>query len=92
MLNAFISRAPSSVLKPASSQIPIFQQQQQPTVSQQIKPAVNVVRPTIVGNGITVHMNNSSVLTSVLRPVMTTGIANSGHQPRHQVDTSIYQS
>ena len=50
-----------------------------------IKPAVNVVRPTIVGNGITVHTNNSSVLTSVLRPVMTTGVVNSGHQQRHQV-------
>jgi hypothetical protein len=31
------------------------------------------------------QMNNSSVITSVLRPVMTTGIAASGHQQRHQV-------
>jgi len=67
MISYDISRAPASVLKPVSSQVPIFQQQQQqPTVSQQIKPAVNIVRPTIVGNGITVQMNNSSVLTSVL--------------------------
>ena len=67
----------SAVLKSVSSHLPLVQQQ--------VRPAVNIVRPTIVGGGLAVPMNHSSVITSVLRPVMTTGIAASVHGQRHQV-------